>query len=244
MFPSPLGVSYFQILLICIAIFCCHSFRPLSGYLISKYCPPEPAILLAFLTLLRGKSFSCIFFLYLTYTIASKCSIYAVRGKIIFFSNKLLHTPILTHISHVCIKIWYFQSSQSVNPPFSHLLLTDCSFSPDNCFLHHLQLQFTLPHHILFPIQLCTLQHMGWHTKAYILVVLMLPRHIGLSEDILCYPDSLFLLEKIIDNRLWDKSTAAAKKYCCIWDWCHTLIRKMLLKSFLISLIKDFNSLH
>ena len=40
-------------------------FRPLSGYLISKYCPPEPAILLAFLTLLRGKSFSCIFFLYL-----------------------------------------------------------------------------------------------------------------------------------------------------------------------------------
>ena len=32
----------------------------------------EPAILLAFLTLLRGKSFSCIFFLYLTYTIASK----------------------------------------------------------------------------------------------------------------------------------------------------------------------------
>ena len=81
------------------------SFRPLSGYLISKYCPPEPAILLAFLTLLRGKSFSCIFFLYLTYTIASKCSIYAVRGKIIFFSNKLLHIPILTHISHVCIKI-------------------------------------------------------------------------------------------------------------------------------------------
>ena len=80
--PSPLGVSYFQI-----------------------YCPPEPAILLAFLTLLRGKSFSCIFFLYLTYTIASKCSIYAVRGKIIFFSNKLLHTPILTHIFHVCIKI-------------------------------------------------------------------------------------------------------------------------------------------
>ena len=80
-------------------------FRPLSGYLISKSCPPEPAILLAFLTLLRGKSFSCIFFLYLTYTIASKCSIYAVRGKIIFFSNKLLHTPILTHISHVCIKI-------------------------------------------------------------------------------------------------------------------------------------------
>ena len=80
-------------------------FRPLSGYLISKYCPPDPAILPAFLTLLRGKSFSCIFFLYLTYTIASKCSIYAVRGKIIFFSNKLLHTPILTHISHVCIKI-------------------------------------------------------------------------------------------------------------------------------------------
>ena len=82
-----------------------YCFRPLSGYLISKSCPPEPAILLAFLTLLRGKSFSCIFFLYLTYTIASKCSIYAVRGKIIFFSNKLLHTPILTHISHVCIKI-------------------------------------------------------------------------------------------------------------------------------------------
>ena len=38
-FPSPLRASYF------------------------KYCPPEPAILLAFLTLLRGKSFSCIFFL-------------------------------------------------------------------------------------------------------------------------------------------------------------------------------------
>ena len=106
LFPSPLGVSYFQILdewdekTIYLM-----GFRPLSGYLISKYCPPEPAILLAFLTLLRGKSFSCIFFLYLTYTIASKCSIYAVRGKIIFFSNKLLHTPILTHISHVCIKI-------------------------------------------------------------------------------------------------------------------------------------------
>ena len=80
-------------------------FRPLSGHLISKYCLPEPAILLAFLTLLRGKSFSCIFFLYLTYTIVSKCSIYAVRGKIIFFSNKLLHTTILTHISHICIEI-------------------------------------------------------------------------------------------------------------------------------------------
>ena len=80
-------------------------FRPLSGHLISKYCPPEPAILLAFLTLLRGKSFSCIFFLYLTYTIASKCSIYAVRGKIFFFSNEPLHTPILTHISHICIEI-------------------------------------------------------------------------------------------------------------------------------------------
>lgn len=65
------------------------SFRPLSGYLISKYCPPEPAILLAFLTLLRGKSFSCIFFLYLTYTIASKCSIYAVRGKIINYTNTI-----------------------------------------------------------------------------------------------------------------------------------------------------------
>ena len=129
-FPSPLGVSYFQILQLHIVsvlltvsvpsrgilfpncfkffnrvIYLSESFRPLSGYLISKYCPPEPAILLAFLTLLRGKSFSCIFFLYLTYTIASKCSIYAVRVKIIFFSNKLLHTPILTHISHVCIKI-------------------------------------------------------------------------------------------------------------------------------------------
>ena len=83
-FPSPLGVSYFQIKeSYILGRFI--SFRPLSGYLISKSCPPEPAILLAFLTLLRGKSFSCIFFLYLTYTIASKCSIYAVRGKIIFF---------------------------------------------------------------------------------------------------------------------------------------------------------------
>ena len=60
-------------------------FRPLSGHLIFKSCLPEPAILLASLTLLRGKSFSCIFFLYLTYTIASKCSIYAMRGKIFFF---------------------------------------------------------------------------------------------------------------------------------------------------------------
>ena len=49
----------------------------------------EPAILLAFLTLLRGKSFSCIFFLYLTYTISSKCSIYAVRGKIINYTNTI-----------------------------------------------------------------------------------------------------------------------------------------------------------
>ena len=128
-FPSPLGVSYFQMsAFLVLNLFLVKvsvpsrgilfpnrvkqrikamnpSFRPLSGYLISKYCPPDPAILLAFLTLLRGKSFSCIFFLYLTYTIASKCSIYAVRGKIIFFSNKLLHTPILTHISHVRIKI-------------------------------------------------------------------------------------------------------------------------------------------
>ena len=84
--PSPLGVSYFQILAeIGFKKIEENRFRPLSGYLISKSCPPEPAILLAFLTLLRGKSFSCIFFLYLTYTIASKCSIYAVRGKIIFF---------------------------------------------------------------------------------------------------------------------------------------------------------------
>ena len=66
-----------------------YRFRPLSGHLISKCCPPEPAILLAFLTLLRGKSFSCIFFLYLTYTIASKCSIYAVRGKIINYTNTI-----------------------------------------------------------------------------------------------------------------------------------------------------------
>ena len=105
LFPSPLGASYFQINMGVDFTKICYCFRPLSGHLISKYCPPEPAILLAFLTLLRGKSFSCIFFLYLTYTIASKCSIYAVRGKIIFFSNKLLHIPILTHISHVCIKI-------------------------------------------------------------------------------------------------------------------------------------------
>ena len=130
LFPSPLGASYFQIVtfkrsikdiqaivsvpsrgilfpnlffLLNIQYILC--FRPLSGHLISKYCPPEPAILLAFLTLLRGKSFSCIFFLYLTYTIASKCSIYAVRGKIFFFSNEPLHTPILTHISHICIEI-------------------------------------------------------------------------------------------------------------------------------------------
>ena len=90
LFPSPLGVSYFQISVVNLKggrnmnnfrplsgylISKCFeripiakstfNFRPLSGYLISKYCPPEPAILLAFLTLLRGKSFSCIFFLYL-----------------------------------------------------------------------------------------------------------------------------------------------------------------------------------
>ena len=106
MFPSPLGASYFQITAMVYIIEKDKiRFRPLSGHLISKYCPPEPAILLAFLTLLRGKSFSCIFFLYLTYTIASKCSIYAVRGKIFFFSNEPLHTPILTHISHICIEI-------------------------------------------------------------------------------------------------------------------------------------------
>ena len=64
-FPSPLGVSYFQMKKAYNAYSDCVYFRPLSGYLISKYCPPEPAILLAFLTLLRGKSFSCIFFLYL-----------------------------------------------------------------------------------------------------------------------------------------------------------------------------------
>ena len=116
MFPSPLGASYFQIAtpLTLIGVdeevsvpsrgilfpnqtiinYFVESawksgFRPLSGHLISKYCPPEPAILLAFLTLLRGKSFSCIFFLYLTYTIASKCSIYAVRGKIINYTNTI-----------------------------------------------------------------------------------------------------------------------------------------------------------
>ena len=132
---------------------------------------------------------------------------------------------------------------QPVNAIFTHIASTGRFPHRTALFLHFLQSHFALSHHILFPIQLCTLQHMGWHTKAYILVVLMLPRHIGPSEDILCYPDSFFLLEKIIDNRLWDKSTAAAKKYCCIWDWCHTLIRKMLLKSFLISLIKDFNRL-
>ena len=74
-------------------------FRPLSGHLISKYCPPEPAILLAFLTLLRGKSFSCIFFLYLTYTIASKCSIYAVRGKIINYTNTIWTAILLFRIN-------------------------------------------------------------------------------------------------------------------------------------------------
>ena len=76
-----------------------HCFRPLSGHLISKYCPPEPAILLAFLTLLRGKSFSCIFFLYLTYTIASKCSIYAVRGKIINYTNTIWTAILLFRIN-------------------------------------------------------------------------------------------------------------------------------------------------
>ena len=74
-------------------------FRPLSGHIISKYCPPEPAILLAFLTLLRGKSFSCIFFLYLTYTIASKCSIYAVRGKIINYTNTIWTAILLFRIN-------------------------------------------------------------------------------------------------------------------------------------------------
>ena len=75
------------------------SFHPLSGHLISKYCLPEPAILLAFLTLLRGKSFSCIFFLYLTYTIASKCSIYAVRGKIINCTNTIWTAILLFRIN-------------------------------------------------------------------------------------------------------------------------------------------------
>ena len=89
LFPSPLGASYFQINMGVDFTKICYCFRPLSGHLISKYCPPEPAILLAFLTLLRGKSFSCIFFLYLTYTIASKCSIYAVRGKIINYTNTI-----------------------------------------------------------------------------------------------------------------------------------------------------------
>ena len=89
MFPSPLGASYFQMLCAMIIESKRLSFRPLSGHLISKCCPPEPAILLAFLTLLRGKSFSCIFFLYLTYTISSKCSIYAVRGKIINYTNTI-----------------------------------------------------------------------------------------------------------------------------------------------------------
>ena len=135
-------------------------FRPLSGHLISKSCLPEPAILLAFLTLLRGKSFSCIFFLYLTYTIASKCSIYAVRGKIFFFSNEPLHTPILTHISHICIEIWYFQSNQSVNPPFSHLLLTDCSFSPNNCF-------FTSPAALIHTVPSYTFSHSTLYTSAH-----------------------------------------------------------------------------
>ena len=114
MFPSPLGASYFQMLcamiieskrlsfrplsghlisklvdILRLVYGYTNSFRPLSGHLISKCCPPEPAILLAFLTLLRGKSFSCIFFLYLTYTISSKCSIYAVRGKIINYTNTI-----------------------------------------------------------------------------------------------------------------------------------------------------------
>ena len=90
-FPSPLGASYFQIFELWstfdsdvkeVSV-------PSRGILFPNCCPPEPAILLAFLTLLRGKSFSCIFFLYLTYTISSKCSIYAVRGKIINYTNTI-----------------------------------------------------------------------------------------------------------------------------------------------------------
>ena len=99
MFPSPLGASYFQMNTLILSVNCASCFRPLSGHLISKYCPPEPAILLAFLTLLRGKSFSCIFFLYLTYTIASKCSIYAVRGKIINYTNTIWTAILLFRIN-------------------------------------------------------------------------------------------------------------------------------------------------
>ena len=36
-FPSPLGVSYFQIIKTVLLIFALFSFRPLSGYLISKW---------------------------------------------------------------------------------------------------------------------------------------------------------------------------------------------------------------
>ena len=36
-FPSPLGVSYFQMCLVLRKEICSHSFRPLSGYLISKW---------------------------------------------------------------------------------------------------------------------------------------------------------------------------------------------------------------
>ena len=99
LFPSPLGASYFQINMGVDFTKICYCFRPLSGHLISKYCTPEPAILLAFLTLLRGKSFSCIFFLYLTYTIASKCSIYAVRGKIINYTNTIWTAILLFRIN-------------------------------------------------------------------------------------------------------------------------------------------------
>ena len=151
-FPSPLGVSYFQIMsdYLCTTTKGLVSFRPLSGYLISKlgisdkelfifsqlfpsplgvsyfqirklkkqgvqYVPFPSPLGVSYFQILPARaryfagfsdSFAWqIFFLYLTYTIASKCSIYAVRGKIIFFSNKLLHTPILTHIFHVCIEI-------------------------------------------------------------------------------------------------------------------------------------------
>ena len=106
LFPSPLGVSYFQI---------SSSFPPLNN---DDIMFPSPLgvsyfqILSARARYFTGFSDSFawqIIFLYifLISNIHNRLQMQYLCGarQNYLFSNKLLHIPILTHISHVCIKI-------------------------------------------------------------------------------------------------------------------------------------------
>ena len=104
-FPSPLGVSYFQIMICCYFGVNEEWFPSPLGVSYFQILPARSRYFTGF-----SDSFAWqIIFLYifLISNIHNRLQMQYLCGarQNYLFSNKLLHIPILTHISHVCIKI-------------------------------------------------------------------------------------------------------------------------------------------